>query len=382
MLRIFLGVSPLFPKLTKTQLTILFVSIVALRIVVGYHFFKEGTNKLKQKNGFSAYGFLSTAKGPFAPVFKGMLDDSKGLAKLCVVESQDDGKTTFKINTDSTIKEWEDFANASVTYYGFGSPDLQKNLAEKRDALATKIEDARAANDTSINTAEIEGKRKDLESDINQIRLQPKRLEETLKEHIEILKEWAAGNRVELIAHFSTENRLAGFERDGDQRASVASQVDSLRGQVDTIQSDRNKKLAGWSNEVGAMWDALETKVNMLAVPLQRRETPLVLRRPFAPKFGSLSLINAVIPWFDTIVGVCLIIGLFTRFASLSAGLFLLSVCMTQPFWVPGTNPTYLYWIEMAACFVIFGTLAGRMAGLDYIINGFFGGKTVTPAEN
>jgi len=75
--------------------------------------------------------------------------------------------------------------------------------------------------------------------------------------------------------------------------------------------------------------------------------------------------------------------GPTTSFASLSAGLFLLSVCLTQPFWVPGTTPTYLYWIEMAACFVIFTPLAGRMAGLDYIIDGFFkADKTTNSAEN
>ena len=138
-------------------------------------------------------------------------------------------------------------------------------------------------------------------------------------------------------------DRLAGFARDGQQASAISSQVDSLRGQVDTIQSDRNKKMAGWSKEIADMWDSLETKINSLAVEEQKRATPLALSRPFSPKFGSLNMINLIIPWFDTIVGVCLVLGLFTRFASLSAALFLLSVCLTQPFWVPGTTPTYLY---------------------------------------
>ena len=200
---------------------------------------------------------------------------------------------------------------------------------------------------------------------------------ETLNTHKVLLQDWVKGNQVDLIAHFSTQDRLAGFARDGQQASAVSLEVDSLRGQVDTIQSDRNKKMAGWSKEMTDMWDSLETKVNSLAVKDQKRAAPLVLQRPFSPKFGSLNLINMVIPWFDTIVGVCLVLGLFTRFASLSAGLFLLSVCLTQPFWIPGTNPTYLYWIELTACFVIFGTLAGRMAGLDYIINGFFAGDKI-----
>jgi len=354
---------------------------VALRIAVGYHFFKEGTNKLKY--GFNAYGFLSGAKGPLAPAFKGMLNDSDGMAKLCVLEGNDNGKQTFRIDTDSTIKQWEQFASYSEGYYGFGSVDLQIELEKRRQTLAEEIKAARTQNDTNVNTAELERRRANLEKDIIQIRNQPKLARKTLKAHKELLQGWAQENRVALIAHFSTADRLTGFARDGQQASAVSSQVDSLRGQVDTIQSDRNKKTTGWSKEVTDMWDSLETKINSLAVEEQKRATPLALRRPFNPKFGSLNLINMIIPWFDTIVGVCLVLGLFTRFASLSAGLFLLSVCMTQPFWIPGTTPTYLYWIEMAACFVIFATLAGRMAGLDYIIHGFLlADKTTNSSPN
>ena len=357
------------------------MSIVALRIAVGYHFFKEGTNKLKY--GFNAYGFLSTAKGPLAPAFKGMLDDNSGMKKLCISKREVDGETTFTIDTKSTIQEWEDFTNASTDYYGFGSIELQEDLAKKRKAIAAEIEEARAKNDTNVNTAVLEGKRAELEAEITQIRLQPQRLKTIRENHIRNLQEWVKGNRVDLLAYFSSEHRLQGFASDGKEASEISSQVDSLRGQVDTIRADRNKQLIGWSKEVTSMWDSLETKVDTLAVPLQRRTTPLKLDRPFDPQLGSLNIINAVIPWFDTIVGVCLILGLFTRFASLSAGLFLLSVCLTQPFWVPGTNPTYLYWIEMTACFVIFATLAGRMAGLDYIIHGFFvGDKSPHPVEN
>lgn len=312
-----------------------------------------------------------------------MLDDGNGAKKLCIAQSEADGKTNFSIDTDSTIKNWEEFTEASVKYYGFGSPDLQKELAKQREAIAAAIETARLENDTNVDTAKLEGERASLEADINQIRLQPSRLDEIRENHIEILKDWAKANRIELIAHFATEERLQGFARDGDQASRISSQVDSLRGQVETIASDRNKKYAGWSKEIAGMWDSLETKVDSLAVLQQRRATPLKLQRPFAPQYGPLNIINMVIPWFDTIVGVCLILGLFTRFASLSAGLFLVSVCLTQPFWVPGTNPTYLYWIEMTACFVIFATLAGRMAGLDYIIHGFFAGdKVATTVEN
>ena len=80
-------------------------------------------------------------------------------------------------------------------------------------------------------------------------------------------------------------------------------------------------------------------------------------------------MINHIIPWFDTIVGALLIIGLFTRLASLAGAVFLASVIAMQPPWIPGTVPTYYQAIEMFALLVIFATCAGRMGGLDYFFS-------------
>ena len=262
------------------------MTIVALRIVVGYHFFKEGTNKLK--DGFNAYGFLSGAKGPLAPAFKGMLDDNSGMKKLCISKSETDGKTTYSIDTKSTTKQWEDFTNLAVDYYGLGSIDLQQDLAKERKAIAEEIESARAEKTTDVNTAKLQGDRDALEAKIDQVRNQPRLLKEIRETHIRNLQDWAKGNRTELIAFFSTQDRLQGFSSDGKQASEISSEVDSLRGQVDTIRSDRNKKLLGWSKEVTAMWDSLETKVDTLAVPRQRREAPLELKRPFRSKIWLL----------------------------------------------------------------------------------------------
>ena len=80
-------------------------------------------------------------------------------------------------------------------------------------------------------------------------------------------------------------------------------------------------------------------------------------------------IINKVIPWFDTIIGALLILGLFTRFASLAGGLFLLSVIISQPPWIPGTQPTAYQAIEMFAMLAIFATCAGRYGGLDFFFS-------------
>ncbi|HVK95861.1 MAG TPA: hypothetical protein VM571_14165, partial [Noviherbaspirillum sp.] len=54
--------------------TFAIVALVLLRLAVGWHFFKEGSQKLNDGK-FSSTGFLSAAKGPFAPYYKGMIYD-------------------------------------------------------------------------------------------------------------------------------------------------------------------------------------------------------------------------------------------------------------------------------------------------------------------
>jgi len=61
--------------------TVAVVALVALRIGIGFHFFKEGADKLQNPNWTSA-GFLGNANGPLASSFKSMVWDADGLARL------------------------------------------------------------------------------------------------------------------------------------------------------------------------------------------------------------------------------------------------------------------------------------------------------------
>jgi uncharacterized membrane protein YphA (DoxX/SURF4 family) len=57
------------------------LALVALRVVIGWHFFMEGTDKV-QKGSFSSTGFLSAAKGPLAKTFQSMVPDFDGAIRL------------------------------------------------------------------------------------------------------------------------------------------------------------------------------------------------------------------------------------------------------------------------------------------------------------
>lgn len=351
--------------LNRFHLVIAFIALVLLRFVVGFHFFKEGTNKLKY--GFDAGGFLQSAKGPLAPHFKAMLDDPDGMKRFGVeIDETAVGPESVTLNPELTYAIWEDFMHRAASHYRFGDSELVDRLKQQREVLADEIKKLRTESEP---TKDLEIERAVAEQKIKKLRSQMADAEGILDDAKSELGTWLQNNQVDLVAHFGTEDRLDGFTRDGENKASVALYVDSLRGQVGTIKSDRQKKLYGWKQEVDGMWSAYEGRLNELAVKDQAEKVgTIVAHRPFDQPYSQLKIINKVIPWFDTIVGVLLILGLFTRLASGAAAIFLISVVLTQPFWIPGTQPTYFYWIELAALLVIFATCAGRMGGLDFFL--------------
>ncbi len=109
---------------------------------------------------------------------------------------------------------------------------------------------------------------------------------------------------------------------------------------------------------------------------------------PLAGAFHSLAarpdlLGNAdlITMWGLTLVGALLILGLFTRLASLAGIAFVLMFYLAAPPWIGyfyaiPTEGSYLIvnknLVEVAALAVIFFTGSGRFAGLDRILSGLF----------
>ncbi len=338
-----------------------------LRIVVGYHFYKEGTSKLKSGTFTSKY-FLASAKGPLAPYFRGMLEDPDGMEQLCIKRiAEADGIASLEIDSDLTFSIWNDFVDRTFSYYGLASPELMEQITNRIDQHEVDLAEAIESGDGKAELALI-GKIADAKRAVARIQEQAARAEMILEDHEEQLTDFLSINEIELISHFGAVERLEGFERDGENRSDVAVYVDSLRGQVDSIRQDRQKKLTGWTGEVTGIWDSFESQINALAVDEQAKLAKMSIHRPFDDVNAKVKWIDRIIPWFDTVVGVLLIVGLFTRFASMAAALFLVSVILTQPPWIPGTTPTYFYFIELFALLVIFAVGAGRLGGLDFFL--------------
>jgi thiosulfate dehydrogenase [quinone] large subunit len=112
-------------------------------------------------------------------------------------------------------------------------------------------------------------------------------------------------------------------------------------------------------------------------------------RGPFADLFKSLAakpdlLANAdlITMWGLTAVGLLLILGLFTRLASLGAIGFIVLFYLCNPpfvgyFYSIPTEGSYLIvnknLVELGALVVVLVTGSGSFAGLDRIVSGLFG---------
>ena len=119
-------------------------------------------------------------------------------------------------------------------------------------------------------------------------------------------------------------------------------------------------------------------------------------RGPFASFFRSLpadpnllSRVNQVTMWGLVAVGLGLLLGCFTRLASVGGILLILLFYLCNPpfvgyFYAVPTEGSYLVvnknLVELAALVVVFLTRSGHVAGLDRIIHGLVRGRA-RPAE-
>jgi thiosulfate dehydrogenase [quinone] large subunit len=115
---------------------------------------------------------------------------------------------------------------------------------------------------------------------------------------------------------------------------------------------------------------------------LKQARGPLAdLFRDLASRPNLLANADLITMWGLTIVGVCLILGLLTRLASLGGIGFILLFYLCNPpfigyFYSIPTEGSYLIvnknLVELCALIVIFATGSGRFAGLDRILHGLF----------
>jgi uncharacterized membrane protein YphA (DoxX/SURF4 family) len=227
-----------------------------------------------------------------------------------------DADGLWRLNDRETIRYWDNYRNQVVAHYGFD--DKQKDAAKKTfDAYSGRLR-------------------------------------------------YYLGSKGDEIDQY-----VKGLAR-RDQNAAERARSDlaSLRSHDARIAAERSQLIAPVLTEIDKLWKDLESDLNAIATTEQwKRHGRIVIGKIGRQPLDSES-VDRWIPYFDIAVGVCLVLGLFTRPAAILGGLFLASVCASQWPGSYGAAPIYPYLIEMLALFVLAAVGAGQVAGLDFLLIG------------
>lgn len=262
-------------------------------------------SKHQLERGWSSEGFLKQAKGPLAPWYKSMLPSSQGWED----EFRGSAAAKDEPNWSQQVSQgWEDYRSQFSEHYG---------LNDAQDKESTNIVERRKGQ----------------------------------------LEEWLEGNRDALSSHAHEWQRLLDARHD-----PAAEDVPFKKKRIADKQAELNKEESGWLAQVQGIERDLKRDLQSLLTD----DNP---KQPFQYERSSLTKVDAAMKFGILAIGVCLILGLFTRLAAVLGAMFLLSVVMSQPFWIPEAGRTYDQLLEMLALSTLATTAVGRWCGLDFFIH-------------
>ena len=160
--------------------------------------------------------------------------------------------------------------------------------------------------------------------------------------------------------------RLEGLEQDGG-----GVSLPFLGARIDEKRAETKAASAGWIAQVREIEYGYKSDLRGLLTTEQEQDASVSEEVDAAlidPNEVKLERMDVAVTCVVIGVGVLLMLGLFTRLASIVGIVFLLSVMVTQPPWIPAAVTTVFYYqlIEIAALLVLFASAAGQWAGLDY----------------
>lgn len=296
------------------------MALVALRLVIGWHFFSEGLSHYAER-GWSSEGFLRSAKGPLKPMYRSLLpDEYRWDEYMYSTPSAGPGIPEW---TDQVKDDWHNYRIAFVRHYGLDKAQKDETPEQKKAREQQK-------NDTI----------------------------EVLKRARQQLDAWVAANTGAIGENRHVLDRLRAAEGQAG-----AEEVPFQRTRIKERESEFRSQIAPLIAGVQGIEKDYRGELLSLLTPEQRKRGSL-------PRYSSrLEEMDKTLKYVLLGVGGCLIVGLFTRTAAVVGAGFLLSVVLAQPFWLPDTIPTYNQFVELVALLALATTHVGRWGGLDYFIH-------------
>jgi uncharacterized membrane protein YphA (DoxX/SURF4 family) len=285
------------------------VMLVLLRVVIGWHFFSEGLAKFAKP--FSSEGFLKQAKGPLADSFQSVLPDYHGWKSLHSVPGAKSETPGYKLWAERVKDSWAKREEQVANHFGFDAAQREKSKVFLAHAQQS-------------------------------------------------LDEYLADNEAAFVTYEHELGRLAKAEAEPGSQ-DVPYKKERLEAKAKQLEGE----VGGWTAWAKKQEQTLHTRLLELATADQERIRGSL---PEAPR-QQLDWINTVISYTVLGVGICLMVGLFTRLALVVGAAFLLSVISTQPPWVPDTQPVYYQLGELLSMLTLATTRVGQWGGLDFFVH-------------
>jgi uncharacterized membrane protein YphA (DoxX/SURF4 family) len=328
-------------------------ALVALRVLIGWHFLSAGVEKLDPS--FSAAGFLGSANGPMADFYKSMVPQPHDWDNL--VTEPMPSLETYVLDRKYVDKNWKEVdrpvGNDKIGHIPYPTDAYGPWARRIADDWHQTLEEFKALPNLSDE--------------------QKAAAEQAFFVQYVHLAHFFEENKLAIEEYHYEAQRLAKMQEDAERHGSKAPfQRDRIQVKKAEINATPRKWVAGVASEE-------EVYHRMLGEILssEQREDKTTAEKLSATLHPpqQIDLINSAVMWLTTLVGICLIIGLFTRVAAIVGAGFLLSIMSTQPPWVEEVLDTvkliFAYQgIEMIALFLLAFIGAGAWWGLDGAIWG------------
>jgi uncharacterized membrane protein YphA (DoxX/SURF4 family) len=334
------------------------VALVLLRLATGWHFYREGSAKVVYDKSeerfdidFSAEGFLSQAKGPLADLYQSSLPDGHDWKAMLAHPRQDQPLSEEEAAADA---KWQkEFNEQKAKAEAAKEPppvDFKPSLPYARWAK-------RVTDDWQQTLDRVSGLPGVTDDQRTAMRAALAARKKQLAEYLE--------TQAEPILEYQHElSRLEALQEKPEARPD-AKGAPFVQQQVAVNTTKTSRDPLPWVRQVETF--ERDYLSDLRAILRGNEATADAADKALAPSHErEMRTINLAVTILTLSVGICLLLGLFTRLAAVVGALFLLSVIASQPPWVNGASPTYYQTVECAALFVLAGTGAGRWAGLDY----------------
>ena len=345
----------------------LVLALVLLRLAAGWHFYREGTKKLSYnpetgeiRVSFTSEGFLRGAVGPASEVIREKLPEFYNWEQLLAVPRDATSTTVDEIGKRAAWeKEYQARVKAAAAK-GEQAPiefppyspyfDWADRIDRGWHAALDRLGEAESITDEQ----QAEGAK--------QLEARRKQLADYLAGEAAAIAEW--------------EHELYRLQQ--AEGSAGAKDVPFEAARIVEKRAETRAASNGWIAQVRDIERAYFNDLRGLLTPEQAANPTVVESVDDALADKTQRMIHRVDVAVTCVVigvGVCLMLGLFTRLAAALGIAFLVMVMSSQPPWVEGANTEFFYYqfVEAVALGVLFASAAGRWAGLDFIIRTLMG---------